>query len=234
MVLAELVWDLWALWDWLWLADLKLPTLPINIQRHGCQCRQKRKGHKYPTGILYQRVCLVMSETSTTSPTLSRPDSRRGNVASFVEGSVPVEELVEHLLAARRSLSKMGLVLEANSLTTTARLAHEESVILEAQTDFLRRGIDDEVRVLLRVRKGMMRAYDAGKREFKQILRTLDAANGRLEQTMEMLRQTMVESAFRPPDEKPRSLLHFVDEKNIDGMRELLKESIAGLQVRPD
>ncbi|KAK5629523.1 hypothetical protein RRF57_005238 [Xylaria bambusicola] len=145
--------------------------------------------------------------------------------------SVPVETLVQHLLDAKRSLSSMGLVLRANELVHVARHAHEESVILKAQTQFLRRGISEQMRLLLRIRKDLMRTYDDGKREFKQIIKTLDATNSRLEDTMNVLRGQGVDSAFRPADEEKRSLLDFVDEAQVDRMREALKVNIQALQV---
>jgi autophagy-related protein 17 len=151
---------------------------------------------------------------------------------SSAVGDVPVEVLVEHLLAAKRSLSSMALVLRANDLTTQARQLHEEAAVLASQTKFLRRGIGEQVRVLARLRKGMGRAYDGGRREFRQLLRALDASDARLEGTMRVLRETTVESVFRPDGEEPKTLMDFVDEKSVDGMRNALKESIAELQVR--
>lgn len=145
---------------------------------------------------------------------------------------VPVEVLVEYLLAAKRALSSMTLVLRANDLTTHARQLHEESVILRAQTAFLGKGISEQRRLLNRVRRSMIRTYDAGKKEFKHIIRTLDLANEKLETTMDMLRATTVDPCFRPEGEEPKNLLDFVDEGQVHGMREALKESIAELQVR--
>lgn len=43
---------------------------------------------------------------------------------------------------------------------------------------------------------------------------------------MDILRSTMVEAAFRPETEEPRSLLDFVDEQGVETMRDALKESI--------
>lgn len=143
----------------------------------------------------------------------------------------PVELLVEHLLAAKRSLSSITLVLRANDLATHARQLHEDAVILSAHTIFLRQGISEQVRILYRVRKGMTRAYDSGRREFKHLLRTLDGANGRLEQTMSMLREKVVERVFRPEGEERKSLIDFVDDKAVDKLRNALKDSIAELQA---
>jgi autophagy-related protein 17 len=78
----------------------------------------------------------------------------------------------------------------------------------------------------------MKAAYDGKTREFRHLIKTLDGANGRLEGTMTMLRQTPVEALFRPAGEERKSLMDFVDEKSVDRMREALKESIAELQVR--
>ena len=50
---------------------------------------------------------------------------------------------------------------------------------------------------------------------------------------MDVLRSTMVEAAFRPPAEEPRSLLDFVDEQGVETMRNALKESIRESKVHP-
>jgi len=147
---------------------------------------------------------------------------------------VPVEALVEHLLVAKRALSSsMTLILRGTELAASARSLHEEATVLGAQTAFLRAGISAQGRLLMRARRSMGRAYDGGKRGFRLLIRTLDAANERLQRTMDMLRGTVVESVFRPKGEPPRNLLDFVDEKSVDGMREAVKESIGELQVRP-
>ncbi|KAI1824944.1 kinase activator [Xylaria intraflava] len=178
---------------------------------------------------------------ASSSPTLShsasrpasRPTSRPAslNVSPSYFDSVSVETLVQHLLDAKRSLSSMRLVMRANELVHTARQAHEESVILSAQTQFIRRGISEQMRLLLRVRKGLTRTYDSGKREFKQTIKTLDMTNSRLEDTMNVLRGRTVNDAFRPPGEEKRNLLDFVDETQVDRMREALKENIQVLQA---
>ena len=144
---------------------------------------------------------------------------------------VPVEVLVEYLLAAKRSLSSIQYVLRANDLAAHSRQLHEQSVVWSAQTAFLRGGIGEQLRLLRRVRKGMGDVYDAGKADFKQLIRQLDSADGQLNKTMVMLSQTAVDSVFRPKGEEPKTLMDFVDEKNVDGMREALKASLAELRV---
>ncbi|KAK3331679.1 autophagy-related protein 17 [Cercophora scortea] len=161
----------------------------------------------------------------------SRPASLHDpGSTEFNADDVPVETLVKHLLVAKQSLSSMALVLRANDLATHARQMHEESVILTAQTGFLRHGVNEQVRILRQVRRGMSRAYDGGRREFKHLIRTLDGANARLEQTIGMLRSTVVESVFRPPGEEQKSLLDFVDENSVETLRNALKDSLEELQ----
>jgi autophagy-related protein 17 len=48
---------------------------------------------------------------------------------------------------------------------------------------------------------------------------------------MDVLRSTMVEAAFRPAGEGPRSLLDFVDEQGVETMRDGLKELIRESKV---
>ena len=81
------------------------------------------------------------------------------------------------------------------------------------------------------MRRGMTRAYDNGKREFKQLIRTLDGANEKLEQTLDMLRGTIVDRVFRPDGEGKKNLMDFVYEKSVDTLVNALKESVIELQV---
>ncbi|KAI5926525.1 kinase activator [Camillea tinctor] len=172
---------------------------------------------------------------SFTSSASSHLAARAASSQAIIPGGstdlVPVETLVQHLLNAKRSLSSMRLVLRANELVHAARQAYEESVILSAQSQFLRHGITEQMQLLAKVRRSLQRTYDHGRRQFKQIIKTLDATNGRLQGTMDVLRGRMVESAFRPPGEERRSLLDFVDELQVETMINALKENIQILQT---
>ncbi|KAI1144302.1 autophagy-related protein 17 [Hypoxylon sp. FL0543] len=169
---------------------------------------------------------------ASTNPALSgslpRSASEHG-VSSSID-SVPVETLVQHLLDAKRSLSSIAHVLRANELVHSARQAHEESVILTAQSQFLRQGISEQVRLLKRLQRSMLRTYDNGKREFKQIIKTMDAADFRLQDTMNVLRNRIVDSTFRPEGEEEKNLMDFVDESQVDAIRDALKENIQALR----
>jgi Autophagy protein ATG17-like domain len=65
----------------------------------------------------------------------------------------------------------------------------------------------------------------------QNVIQTLDNANSRLVSTMNILRSTMVEAAFRPAGETPRSLLDFVDEQGVETVRNTIKESIRQSKV---
>ncbi|KAM0400498.1 hypothetical protein HYE67_007787 [Fusarium culmorum] len=145
--------------------------------------------------------------------------------------SISIDTLVNHLLVAKRSLSSMTLVLRANEIANAARQSHEDVAILAAQAGFLKESILDQTTILVRVRRSLQGTYDWGKRDFKKLIRSMDLVDGGLEHTMEMLRDTSVEGVFRPDGEERRSLLDFIDEGGVHGVREAMKKSIQELQV---
>lgn len=220
-------------------SDTRSPTQDVIATAGQLQIREPVQRFPHPSQHP-GRIAMATSPSPASSAANSRhgqphydaagEDDRRAH-DDAISTSVSVETLVEHLLAAKRSLSSMTLVLRANDLSTHARQLHEESVILGAQAAFLRRGINDQTKLLLRVRRNMIRTYDSAKREFKRLLLTLDATNDKLENTMGMLRDTTVDPVFRPEGEEPKNLLDFVDENQVDGMRDALKANIGQLQV---
>lgn len=145
--------------------------------------------------------------------------------------SMPVDTLVNHLLAAKRSLSSMTHVLRANEFATSARHLHEDTAVLAAQAGFLRSSILDQAALLVRVRRSLQATYDWGKRDFKKLIKAMDEVDGELGDTMDMLRGTGVQSVLGLKGEDRRNLLDFVDEASVHGMRDAMKKSIEGLQV---
>ncbi|UNI13917.1 autophagy protein 17 [Purpureocillium takamizusanense] len=167
--------------------------------------------------------------SSSSSTSLRRSDGGHHHHPAK-EPSISIDTLVNHLLVAKRSLSSMNLVLRANELATSARTSHEESVILDAQAGFLRGSIVDQIAILIRVRRSLHATYDWGKRDFKKLIGAMDEVDGQLTATMDMLSQTDVQQELRPAGEERRSLLDFVDETSVHGMREAMKKSIEELQ----
>ncbi|KAK3179898.1 autophagy protein 17 [Lecanicillium sp. MT-2017a] len=163
----------------------------------------------------------------SSAASLRRSDEKRPSSAP----SIPVETLVNHLLAAKRSLSSMNHVLRANELATAARNVQEEAHILKAQSGFLRGATLDQAAILVRVRRSLQATYDWGKKDFKVLIRAMDEVDGQLERTMEMLRGTDVQSVVASDGEDRKNLLDYVDEDSVNRMRDSMKKSIQELQA---
>lgn len=185
---------------------------------------------------------------TSRSPTSSHVHPGHGHGLSYHDGqdqhsddedvevvdpdSVPVDVLVEHLLAAKRALSSTTLVQRAEYLSTHARQLHEESVILDAQTGFLKRGIADQLRLLKRVQRSMIQTYDMSNRELNKLVKTnMDKRGEEMTQTMDKLKATPVDPVFRPPGEEPKYLWDFVSEGQVHQMFADLKDGIDQLLV---
>lgn len=138
----------------------------------------------------------------------------------------PLDTLISHLVAAKRSLSSITHVWRANEIVTAARSALEESVVVSARTGFLRRGLNNQLRLLYNVRTEVEEISLRGQTEFSSMVKSLDAADIRLKKTLDLLRETIVHSSFRPEGEEPKSLRDFVDERGVEELHTSLKESI--------
>ncbi|KAF4456065.1 hypothetical protein F53441_1786 [Fusarium austroafricanum] len=176
-------------------------------------------GHSHPQSTSHSR-----HSNSSRSRSFTHKDVESSNP------SISIDTLVNHLLVAKRSLSSMTLVLRANEIATAARQSHEDVAILAAQAGFLHTSILDQTAILKRVRRSLQSTYDWGRKDFKKLLKAMDSVGGQLDHTMDMLRETGVESSFRPKGEERRSLLDFIDEGGVDGVREAMKKSIQELQ----
>lgn len=137
-----------------------------------------------------------------------------------------LDTLISHLVAAKRSLSSINHVWRANEIVTSARSALEETVVVSARTGFLRRGLNNQLRLLYSVRTEVQEISLRGKTEFSTVLKSLDGADARLKRTLDTLRETIVHASFRPEGEEPRSLHDFVDERGVDELHTALKSSI--------
>jgi autophagy-related protein 17 len=158
-------------------------------------------------------------------------DSRHRQSSSSFSDAIPVDTLVNHLLAAKRSLSTISVVFRANELATNARNEHEDAAILAAQSRFLRRSILDQTAILARLRRSLQATYNWGTNDFKSLIHTMDEVDGSLGAMMSVLRAKKVQSSLRPPGEEPKTLLDFVDEESVHKLRDAMKKSIEELQV---
>jgi len=166
---------------------------------------------------------MASSPSSSTSSGSHRADGPGQNPA----GPKPqLETLISHLVAAKRSLSSITHVWRANEIVNTARSALEESVVVSARTGFLRRGLNNQLRLLYGVRAEVEEISHRGRSEFAAVLKELDAADARLRGTLDMLRETVVHPAFRPEGEEPKTLHDFVDERGVEELQASLKAAI--------
>lgn len=104
---------------------------------------------------------------STSPPTENHSSFPNSPSNSIPAPETSLETLVSHLLVSKRSLSSINNVWRANEIVTSARVALEESVLLSARTGFLRSGIEQEVKLLRRVRGGIEGVYKDGQKDFK-------------------------------------------------------------------
>ncbi|KAL8706121.1 MAG: hypothetical protein Q9201_000823 [Fulgogasparrea decipioides] len=141
-----------------------------------------------------------------------------------------LETLVSHLVASKRSLSSIEHVLRANEIVTSTRVHLKASVIISSRTSFLRAGINTQLRTLGYVHKHNRAIELEGAEEYREALRTLDDADGRLKGTLNRLRTTMVEASLRPESDSRESLLDFVDEGGVDELLVKAQESANAAQ----
>ncbi|KAM3553336.1 hypothetical protein MY1884_006725 [Beauveria asiatica] len=163
--------------------------------------------------------------TGSSAGSLQRSDQRASKTAN-----IPLETLVTHLLAAKRSLSSMNHVLRANEIATSSRNAHEEAALLSAQASFLRGATLDQAAILVKVRRSLQSTYDWSKRDFRVLVKSMDGVDGKLGRTIESLQSTQISDLLRPQDKQRKNLLDFVDEEGVNRMRDAMKKSIEELQ----
>ncbi|KAL9004336.1 MAG: hypothetical protein Q9188_002849 [Gyalolechia gomerana] len=159
------------------------------------------------------------SSTSSTSPRAASP------------APPSLESLVSHLVASKRSLSSVEQVWRANEIVESTKSHLEASVITSARTSFLRSGIATQLRTLKLVHAHNRAGELEGAQGYGEVVKTLDAADRRLKDTMTRLKTTMVENDLRPESDQEKSLLDFVDEGSVEKVLLTLQDSIGVAQT---
>lgn len=167
-----------------------------------------------------------MASSSSSLSSSSRGASATGDGHNQPDEMPQLDTIISHLVAAKRSLSSISHVWRANEIVTAARSALEESVVVSARTGFLRRGLNNQLRLLYNVRTEVEEISLRGQTEFSGMVKSLDAADIRLKKTLDLLRETIVHASFRPEGEEPKSLRDFVDERGVEELHTSLKDSI--------
>ncbi|KAL8872376.1 MAG: hypothetical protein Q9174_001981 [Haloplaca sp. 1 TL-2023] len=141
-----------------------------------------------------------------------------------------LESWVSHLVASKRSLSSIEHVLRANEIVTLARAHLETSVITSSRTSFIRTAMAAQLRTLDTVHEHSKAVELEGAEEYKEVLRTVEEADQRLNDTLDRLRTTIVETSLRPETDQRKSLLDFVDECGVDQLLSSVQESANAAQ----
>ena len=132
-------------------------------------------------------------------------------------------------MASKRSLNSVSHLHRASAIIAEARSTLESTAIVSARSAFLRRSLTSQLRTLESVHTQLASLVTQGQSDFSALIKDLDEIDGRLEATIDGLKSTAVEQAFRPDDGLQRTLLDFVDEKPVEEIREDLRAAIDGL-----
>jgi len=116
------------------------------------------------TSLLQLVHRFIHRQIMSTSP-FTHSQTSLSNSQQHEEASLDV--LVRHLLSSKRSLESINKVWRANEIVTAARAALEESVVLQARTAFLRKGISQQVKILRKVRNELEYVYMEGDKDFR-------------------------------------------------------------------
>lgn len=114
-------------------------------------------------------------------------------MASYYEAPT-LEHLVDHFVAAKRSLSSTTHVYRANEIVHGARGLVEQSAVLRAKNTHLRSGVAEQIHLLDSVHGGLDSVGREAEVDFKAVIARLDLANDRLQTTLSSLRTTIVKT----------------------------------------
>ena len=162
--------------------------------------------------------------SSSSSATTDSLEARRATSTSPMPSQL--ENLVAYLVAAKRSLSSIDYVYRANEFVTNTRKALETTTATTARTDFLGCGINQQCKVLSEIQRKTDQSTHRSREELEKAIRSMEAADTRLRDTIESLRRTMVESALRPSDEEEKTLADFVDQGGVTELQSKVRDSM--------
>ncbi|KAF2274048.1 uncharacterized protein EI97DRAFT_382065 [Westerdykella ornata] len=165
---------------------------------------------------------MMASPDSPAASVSSRSSSR----ASDHGRPLSLEELVEHFVAAKRSLNSQTHLWHANQLVTAARQLTEENAIVAAKTSAIRNMVDEEVDKLEAVRRGIHLLEADTQREYKTILHNLDVARSGLESTFKVLQETPLEAALQPPGTPQKYLYDTIETAGVTHLHDKLRACI--------
>lgn len=123
----------------------------------------------------------------------------------------------------------MNLVLRGHNLATTARASHESHTILASNVAFIHDALLDQISLLGRLRASLQGTYKWAERDFRRLVKMMDEMNGRLDESMGMLNDTVVQKHLRPEGEE-KNLGEFLDQEKVSALQGAMKKSVDELQ----
>ena len=173
---------------------------------------------------------MAASSQSSSRPSAASSTQSLKRSHPSPSASLPIDTLVNHLLAAKRSLSSMTLVLHGHNLANSARTAHESHTILASNVAFLHAALLDQISLLSRLRGSLQHTYTWADRDFRRLVRQMDEQNAELGGTMDMLNATAVQKELRPEGSEEKTLGDFLDGEKVGALQMGLKKSVDELQ----
>ncbi|KNG48153.1 kinase activator [Stemphylium lycopersici] len=164
---------------------------------------------------------------SPTSPASST--SSAASRASFDQDhnqSLTLEHLVNHFVAAKRSLNTQTVLWRATDIVSTARELLEENAVLAAKNTSIRNIVEQQVDSLEAVRRGMDVVESEVQAEFKQILHDVDTSFAGLNSTLAVLRETPIEAVLQPYGTPQKHLYDFIDSATVSNLEGTLRACI--------
>ncbi|KXL51498.1 MAG: hypothetical protein FE78DRAFT_135674 [Acidomyces sp. 'richmondensis'] len=136
-----------------------------------------------------------------------------------------LERLVVHFVAAKRSLACISHVQRAGELVSSSRSLIEETAVLNARNEFAWKGVDEQLETLEAIRDGIEDVGTKAMAEFGATVKVLDETHTRLENTLDSLRRTAVDSTLPKPT---KMLYDFIDESShkvmVDTLQRLMDD----------
>jgi autophagy-related protein 17 len=186
---------------------------------------------------------MAVSTTSSSRGSTANMSKNPSPSASLQKPTTQLEGLIAHLLASKRSLTSIHHVHRATTILSRARSDLEATTILAARTTFLRRSLASQLKILRGVQFELEEIVHSSQAELSLMLKELDAAGKRLEETVHRLKDTKIEAGFRDADlaasgrsgdqatiETKETLHDFVDAGPVEELKDHLKTSIDEVQ----
>ena len=181
---------------------------------------------------------MAQSTSSLQPPSGSSSGSASGHQQT---GPISIETLISHLVASKRSLSSINNVHRATTILSEARTSVESTAALLARTTYLRKSLVSQLKILRSIQFELEGAAHAIQLEFQNTIKELDRAERKLARTVDFLRQTRIEDAFKATPSTqieqasqatpPKDSLHdFIDDQPVESLRTAMKTVIDAVQ----